>query len=436
MRVAWFSPLPPVRSGVAAYSADVLSGLRDEFAIDCFVDTAARGDGVFDAHDFVWRHRRAPYDLTVYQMGNAPCHDYIWAYLAAFPGLVVLHDARLHHARARALLARKRADDYHAEFHFDHPGAVRDFAEYAIEGLGGSIYSFWSMLRVVVVTARTVAVHNSRVAADLHDEYPGAVVDVLRMGVRAPVAAPDAAARLRRQLSLPDNAIVFAAFGKVTAEKRIGPILLAFREVVATGADAYLVLIGDASEYGTLERETAGLDRVRATGHVDDAEIGAYLAASDVCLCLRWPTALETSASWLHCLAAGRATVITSLAHLADVPAVDARTWAASPRSRPPVAVAIDLLDEDRLLRAAMQRLATDGALRDELGRNGHEYWARHHTLDLMEHDYRRLMHFVAGRPAPMPSGLPEHITDDHGAAARRIARQFDTEVDILRSGA
>ena len=140
------------------------------------------GERVYDAHDFVWRHRREPYDLTVYQLGNAPCHDYMWAYLPAYPGLVVLHDARLHHARARALLRRDRADDYRAEFHFDHPDAVRDFTEYAVEGLGGPIYSFWSMLRVVMLTARTVAVHNSRVASDLRDEYPAAVVDTLQDG--------------------------------------------------------------------------------------------------------------------------------------------------------------------------------------------------------------------------------------------------------------
>ena len=32
----------------------------------------------------------------------------MWAYLARYPGLVVLHDARLHHARARHLLSRRR----------------------------------------------------------------------------------------------------------------------------------------------------------------------------------------------------------------------------------------------------------------------------------------------------------------------------------------
>jgi glycosyltransferase involved in cell wall biosynthesis len=361
MRIAWFSPLPPVRSGVAAYSADVLSLLRGEMTIDCFVDRPSPGERVFDAHDFLWRRRRTPYDLTVYQLGNAPCHDYMWAYLAAFPGLVVLHDARLHLARARALLLHHRDADYRAEFRFDHPGAVDGVTEYAVEGLRGSIYAFWPMLRIVMLTARTVAVHNRLVAADLRDGYPGVTVEMLRMGVPAAIAAPGDAARVRRQLSIPDEAVVFAAFGKTTAEKRIGPILRAFRELLAGGVDAYLLIIGDASEYGSFERDTAGLDRVRLIGHVVDRDIDAYLAAADACLCLRWPTALETSASWLRCLAARRPTIITNLAHLADVPALDPRVppTPAPPPGRPAVAMMIDLLDEDRSLLLAMQRLAS-----------------------------------------------------------------------------
>src|SRR5438128_11761735 len=111
MSIAWFSPLPPIRSGVAAYSAELLPHLERTLTINRFDEARA--------HDFVWSHRRAPYDLVVYQLGKAPCHDYLWAYLAASPGLVVLHDALLHHARAPRLLSAQRADDYRRELSSD-----------------------------------------------------------------------------------------------------------------------------------------------------------------------------------------------------------------------------------------------------------------------------------------------------------------------------
>ncbi len=240
MRVAWFSPRPPVRSGIAAYSAELLPVLRRTFDVDWY--------GEADAHDFVWKHQREPYHLTVYHLGNARCHDYMWAYLVRYPGLVVLHDARLHHARARHLLAAHRPDDYRREFEFDHPDAPAAAAEYAVDGLSGSIYYFWSMLRVPLTTARLVAVHNERVAADLAREYPDVAVETIRMGVHASAPPENARSRIRIAWNLAADAVVFAAFGKVTAEKRIGAILEALAAVRRERIDAVLLLVGDTDE--------------------------------------------------------------------------------------------------------------------------------------------------------------------------------------------
>src|SRR5438445_3382972 len=354
MSIAWFSPLPPIRSGVAAYSAELLPHLERTLTIDRFDEARA--------HDFVWKHRRAPYDLVVYQLGNAPCHDYMWAYLPAYPGLVVLHDARLHHARARCLLSAERADDYRREFWYDHPDAPNGFVEYAVAGLGGPIYYFWSMLRVVMRTARLVAVHNDRVAAELRESFPGTPIETIRLGKATPSSSPDARGRTRAALGIPDRSLVFAVFGKLTAEKRLAPIVRVFSSLVNIGFDAHLVLVGDGSELRPGGRMLAAGGRIHVTGHVSDEAIGEYLAAADACLCLRWPTALETSASWLRCLSAGRATVVSDLAHLADVPTLDARERSVdSPAA--PIALRVDLLDEDSALQAAMDRLAGDATL-------------------------------------------------------------------------
>jgi len=444
MRVAWFSPLPPVRSGIATYSTELLPRLRSEFDVDCFVNhtpaTAAHGTGplvVYDAHDFVWKQQRTPYDLAVYHLGNAPCHDYMWAYLVRYPGLVVLHDARLHQARAGGLLKQKRFADYRDEFWYDHPDAIADFVEYAVEGLGGPIYYFWPMLRVVMQTARAVAVHNERVAAELREQYGTVPVEPIRMGVAAYETArgtsPDA--EVRRELNVPERAFLFAAFGKVTTEKRILPILGALGALVAEGLDVFLVIVGDAREFPALadEIQTRGLgDRVRITGFVRDEAIGGYLAAADACLCLRWPTAQETSASWLRCLAAGRATVVTDLAHLVDIPTLDPMLRESNGRGAAPIALRIDLLDEEKCLRTAMRRLATDAELRDGLARAGHAYWSREHTLEVMAADYRRVLREAVARPAPSVAELPAHFTNDFTGLARGIASQFGVDVDLL----
>jgi hypothetical protein len=134
MRVAWFSPMPPVRSGIAACSADLVTAL-DDHQIDVYVDQPIAGSTApagpsrcRSAHEFVWRHASEPYDLTVYQIGNSSHHDYIWPYLFRYPGLTVLHDGRLHHARAAALLRQGRADHYRCEFEASVPYVSREAA--------------------------------------------------------------------------------------------------------------------------------------------------------------------------------------------------------------------------------------------------------------------------------------------------------------------
>jgi len=412
-RIAWFSPLPPVHSGIAAYSAELLPRLGETFVIDSYPEHTA--------HDFVWRSRRTPYDLVVYQLGNARHHDYMWAYLARYPGLVVLHDVRLHHARARSLLDQRRFDDYRQEFGYDHPDVNPDFAQYAIEGLGGPIYYLFPMLRVVIRTARTIAVHNPRVASELAKTYADAAIETIRMGVPPLVHRDGARHEIRTQLSLPEEAIVFAAFGKVTPEKRVSAMLHGLRTLTRDGQQAYLMLVGDEGAYPELgvEVDRLGLrDWIRVTGHVADQAIADYLAAADACLCLRWPTAQETSASWLRCLAAARPTVITDLAHLVDTPR--------------DVAIRVDPMRETASVADAMRRLADDGPLRAELGRAGHAYWSMHHTLDAMTEDYRRLVALAASRPAPAPDDLPTHFVTNYSEAARSTLDHFGLTAGIL----
>jgi hypothetical protein len=122
--------------------------------------------------------------------------------------------------------------------------------------------------------------------------------------------------------------------------------------------------------------------------------------------------------------------VISDLAHLVDIPTLEPRGWT---RSHPadPVAVRIDLMDEDAALEATLRRLAGDPALCDQLGQAGRDYWTAHHTLEIMTDDYRRLIAAAAARPAPSPDDLPPHFTADYSQTAREILRRF--EISDLR---
>ena len=98
----------------------------------------------------------------------------------------MLHDAALHHARAQALLLDKRADDYRAEFRFNHPGVDPRVADFVVAGLEGSPYYLWPMLRLVMSRARAVAVHSAPLRDALAEEFPETPITTVSMGVPDP----------------------------------------------------------------------------------------------------------------------------------------------------------------------------------------------------------------------------------------------------------
>jgi glycosyltransferase involved in cell wall biosynthesis len=431
MRIAWFTPLSPVRSGIARYSEEILPALADQFEIDPVDESRA--------HDFVWRHFRHPYDLIVYQLGNAACHAYMWPYLVRYPGLDVLHDAQLHQSRAASLLTPlRRADEYRAEFVVNHPDADPGIAELVIQGLGGDLLHFWPFTRLVVERARMVAVHAEPIAERLREITAGTPIEAIPMGVPPHRSNRAAAAAIRARFGIPADAVVFTALGRVTPEKRIAQAIRALSALArdTPDVDVRLMLVGEcAPYYDALEdaRARGVADRVTVTGYAGDEELSDYIEAADVCVCLRWPTNGETSASWLRCLSAGRSTVITDLAHTALVPSLDPRTWApVTDAAAKPIAVSVDILDEDHSLALAMRRLSRDPLLRRTLGASAHEYWGAHHTIDHMADAYRRVLPAAAARTA-REIEMPKHLKADGTELAEEIAEHFGLGLDFLK---
>jgi glycosyltransferase involved in cell wall biosynthesis len=465
MRLAWFTPLEPVRSGIASYSAMILPHLAAAHEIDVFVDVdvwRARAAGatrdtdgywlvetlgcrVRSAHDFLPRHLVRPYELTIYQLGNARCHDYMWPYLVRYPGLLVLHDWQVHHARARALLANNRTSDYRAEFAACHPDAQAGVADWIISGFGNMAAYLWPLTGLAVRASRAVAVHYPRAAADLSAIHPDTHVLTIRHG------APDLQERMGASghERMGEKAITFAAFGLITPEKRIPQILRALAAIRSIVPHVRLRLVGDmASHYDVREdAERLGVaDLVEVTGFVTDEAFDREILSSDVCLCLRWPTNREASGPWLRCLAAGKPTVVIDLAHLVDVATLDPRTWEViaaredgasaltPPRQDEAVAVSLDILDEDHSLAIAMRRLALDAPLRDSLGSAARRLWTADHTLASMAADYEHALAAAVDLAPPDPAtrGLPPHLLADGTAGLRRLAAEVGAAVDFL----
>lgn len=442
MRLAWFTPLSPRLSGVAAHGAAVLDALvRDsDLDVDVYVDDGdpallaprpGRGMTVRPAHDFVWRHGLRRYDLTVYQLANARSHAYMWGYVVRYPGLAVLHDtvlhhARLHHARDGHGAAGRCLGEYRAELRHDRP-ELHD----GVGGIAGlripHLLAQWPLLRPILETARRTAVHDPDAADDLRRRYPGCRVDVLGFGV----AAPDAEPRPKN----PDP-VVFAAVAHTTCVGGLERTLRALGRVRRERPATLRILGAVENPAGVAARAEAGeADAVALPeqGPAGDATDSASLRGCDICISLQERSG-EVTDSWLRCLAAGRPTIVSARARLADVPLLDPRSWRdlhGGPDEG--VAVGVDPRHEDETLWLAMRRLAVDADLRRTLARRALSWWkARSGRQARMVDDYRRLLHdLVREKPAPA-AGPPAHFRADGMELARRIAEDCGLDRDLF----
>ena len=120
MRVAYYSPLPPDRSGIADYSAHLLPALEQRVAIK------------------VAKHRRPPRgsDVALYHVGNNPdAHGWIVEALRKRPGIVVLHDVVLHHLVAGMTVARGHPSGYLDAMQLESGVVGRLLAHGVVDGL-------------------------------------------------------------------------------------------------------------------------------------------------------------------------------------------------------------------------------------------------------------------------------------------------------------
>ena len=98
MRIAWFRAAVPDAGDPLDDSAPLLVELRRSHDIDFIVEA--------DAHDCVWRHFLCPWDLCVYELGESRAHDFIWAYLINYPGVVMVRNIRMAHLRVALFASR------------------------------------------------------------------------------------------------------------------------------------------------------------------------------------------------------------------------------------------------------------------------------------------------------------------------------------------
>lgn len=401
-RVAWFSPLQPVESGISLYSEEILPILASVVDIDAIVDNY-RPTELQESASLRVRCVRdfnpSDYDLIIYQVGNSPVHLYMLPEIKRAPGLLVLHDTMVNHLFVQQAARDGTLLDYRSEMvrRYGEKGGAA--ADRVLKGQSPDDLFLFPMSEQLVDASTTTMVHSEYARQQVLNRSPDATVARVPHGLRLPENLERSTARKR--LGIPDDQFVIASISHINPHKRINVVLRALKSL-RQSVPARLILAGSVSRNFPLNRmiNHLGLDQVvDVPGYVSDKEARLIAAAADVIVNLRYPTAGETSGSLLHSMAAGRPVLISETGSFTEVPGNAA------------IRIPVDSLEES-MLAVVLQRLAADPDLGDAIGRNAREFIGREHSLQKWADGYRALIEQHTGNSidAPIVDECPEPV--------------------------
>jgi glycosyltransferase involved in cell wall biosynthesis len=351
MKVGFFSPLPPARTGVADYSAALLAALRKHGEVEVASEKA---------------------DIALYHIGNNHLHREIYQRALARPGVVVLHDAVLQHFYLGALSESAYAEEFVHNYGEWSRDLAADLWKNRARSASDPRYFDYPMLKRVVDASRAIIVHNPAAAREVLRHRPEARIFEIPHLYLAP-AMPHAAdtLRLRQHLGVGPGTLLVGVFGHLRESKRLPVILRAMERLWAEDFDATLLVQGDFAS-SDLERSVAprlaNHPRILRTGYLPDAEFSLWASAADVCVNLRFPTASETSGIAVTMMGIGKAVIFTAGEETSRIPEdaclrVDAGAA------------------EESMLAGYLSFLAANRGASGQIGRHAAEYIQREHAI-------------------------------------------------------
>ncbi len=399
MRVAYYSPLPPERSGIADYSALLLPALRKRIDVT-LVPRRAR------------RPPRA--DVDLYHVGNDPeAHGWIVDVLRRRPGVVVLHDFVLHHLVAGLTLGRGDGVGYldAMEREAGVPGRLlaHGVIDARVSPLWESRPEEFPLAGEVLRHARGLIVHSRYVGNRARAAgYRGPLWRIPHPAWHVPRPMPPGAS----------GEPLIGCFGHVNASKRVPQLLEAFARLRSARPGARLLLVGAIAPRFRLreriERLGIPIEALRLEGYVDERRLWSLMAGCDVCVSLRHPTMGETSGSALRALSLARPLVVSDEGWFSELPDDVA------------LKVPVDAYEVD-LLAAALELIAADERFRAAMSQAACRYVDAEHDLERSADLYTAALELAAGGEAVDDATLMEVASavqeSGLGGAERELTR-------------
>lgn len=389
-KIAMFTPLPPIKSGISDYSYDIIIALSKYFDIDVYVDDNYSGNP-FYASEYIKIYNHKKYEInqdkyydTIFQVGNSEFHVYMFDYIKKYRGTVVLHDYNMHGLIYFLSGANGNNDEYERMLSEDD----KQLAQIYINDLknrrtGLKIHEIEAN-GIVTNYANKIIVHSDYAKEKLLNR------DISRIVTKIPLYAkieevPNKAS-LRERYGFDNDEFIIASFGFISDTKRIDKALEAFSEIAKEKSNVRYLLVGEASkeiekQINSFCEERKIKNIVNITGFTELQEFIDYIGLCDICINLRYPYNGETSASLMRILATGKPVIVSDIGSFAEVPDTCCIKIPVSKE-------ASDTTEVDRLT-IELRKMINDKEYIEELSRNARMYSEKELDINIVVKKYR-----------------------------------------------
>jgi glycosyltransferase involved in cell wall biosynthesis len=316
MKLNWFSPLKPARTGVANFTSHVLPALAaraevtlwtDQREWDPALETHARVR-TYDGLHLPWREVNEA-AMSVFNLGDNASYDAaLWQLSRQHAGLVILHSLRFHHLFAGIYRDGNKREEYLAimNSYYGKPGH-----QAGVKFLKGALPAdymaqHFPLTPLAVESALGLMVHWRGAMLELkrYNRWPVAFVPM-----PFPATPADRRGKAERfYQSWGGSPYCLLVFGFIEQDRRLDSFLEAL--AAFSGRDRFrLHVYGELWDPAHVQTKISGLGidhLVCLHGSVGDAQLDEALASAHLVINLRFPTTGEASEAqlrlWDHAL--------------------------------------------------------------------------------------------------------------------------------------
>ncbi|MGL5258288.1 MAG: glycosyltransferase [Proteocatella sp.] len=338
MKIAFFTPLTPLKSGVSDFAEELLLGFKKytNLEIELFIGNYTPSNKLIIDNfkirkfkDFEDEKVRSQYDEVIYQIGNnQECHEEIYNIALKYPGIVELHDVALHHLIAGMTIANGKIEQYKKIMRYCHGEGALDIVD---KFLNQEILPPWETDSLTFTVNKKIV--DAAKGIIVHSDFANQMIKGIRPDISTQLIylhTPDIYENYeelkflsRKELNIKSEESMISTFGFATKPKRILETLEALYLLKKEGYKFKYYIAGEVDKNLHIEKKISELkldEDVVITGFLKLDHMKKLMLSTDICMALRYPSQGESSGVLHRMFGMGKLIVVTDINNFSEYP--------------------------------------------------------------------------------------------------------------------